>query len=71
MSICHFLVVDLYEIKIIRLGFLLIKLGVPPEILLQAYFFLEKFELNYFVQYAPLYVVVLYVKNTNLKNATY
>ncbi|KAJ3641588.1 hypothetical protein Zmor_028090 [Zophobas morio] len=48
-------------IKPMKYCLLAISLILSPLILLQGYFFLKKFELKYFVQYEPIYIVLLYM----------
>ncbi|XP_063913044.1 uncharacterized protein LOC135129729 [Zophobas morio] len=61
IRICRFFTVDIFECRPMKYCLLAISLILTPLILLQGYFFLKKFELKYFVQYEPLYILLLYM----------
>ncbi|KAJ3641592.1 hypothetical protein Zmor_028093 [Zophobas morio] len=61
IRICRFLTVDIFEYRAMKYCLLAIYLILSPLILLQGYFFLKKFELKYFVQYEPGYILLIYM----------
>ncbi|XP_063913047.1 uncharacterized protein LOC135129731 [Zophobas morio] len=61
IRICRFFTVDIFECRAMKYCLLAISLIISPLILLQGYFFLKNFELKYFVQYEPIYILLLYM----------
>ncbi|KAJ3641589.1 hypothetical protein Zmor_028091 [Zophobas morio] len=61
IRICRFFTVDIFECRAMKCCLLAISLILSPLILLQGYLFLRNFELNYFVQYEPMYILLLYM----------
>ncbi|KAJ3641591.1 hypothetical protein Zmor_028092 [Zophobas morio] len=61
IRICRFLTVDIFEYRAMKYFLLAMYLILSPLILLQGYFFLKKFELKYFVQYATIYMLSIYI----------
>ncbi|KAJ3664056.1 hypothetical protein Zmor_008261 [Zophobas morio] len=60
LKLCRFLIVDIFETKIARCILVAILLDILSIILIQTYFFVENFDINYLLTFALSYTMMLY-----------
>ena len=62
LKLCRFLIVDIFETKILGCILVAILLDILSIILIQTYLFVERFDINYLLTFALSYTMMLYVR---------